>query len=277
MEKLLDNVKMIFAVCIILFSTVSKAETVTIAAASDLRFALDILVEQFKSQQGSTNNSQNIKVIYGSSGKLTTQILAGAPFDIFFSADRRFTETLFKAGKTADSGTHFADGRLVIWSTQHDVRSLSLSELTNPLYERIAIAQPSHAPYGQRAKEALIATGNWLQIKDKIVFGENIAQTAQFANSGAVDIAIIALSLVNKAAENPEISKGTYSLIDKTSHQPLQQTYVLTNDGEQKTTAKEFISFLNSKTAKHILQSYGFELPADGETTPSHDVDELRE
>ena len=165
----------------------------------------------------------------------------------------------------------------MIWSTQHDVRSLSLSELTNPLYERIAIAQPSHAPYGQRAKEALIATGNWLQIKDKIVFGENIAQTAQFANSGAVDIAIIALSLVNKAAENPEFAKGTYSLIDKTSHQPLQQTYVLTNDGEQKTTAKEFISFLNSKTAKHILQSYGFELPADGQTTPSHDVDELRE
>ncbi|MDZ7901389.1 MAG: molybdate ABC transporter substrate-binding protein [Rheinheimera sp.] len=152
-----------------------------------------------------------------------------------------------------------------------------MSELTNPLYKRIAIAQPSHAPYGQRAKEALIATGNWSQIKDKIVFGENVAQSAQFANSGAVDIAIIALSLVNKAAENPEFAKGTYSLIDKTSHQPLQQTYVLTNDGEQKTTAKEFISFLNSRTAKHILQCYGFELPADGQTTPSHDVDELRE
>lgn len=241
-------------------SSVLAQDKLTIAAASDLRFALDDIVRVFKVTHAKELNGVPVQLIYGSSGKISNQIRQGAPFDLFFSADQRFTQELFQANLTTDAGTLYASGRLVLWSPQHDMRGVALAGLAQEKYRKIAIAQPSHAPYGERARQSLQSAGVWQQLQSKLVFGENIAQTAQLAQSGAADVAIIALSLVR----NPHLATADshhYQLIDPSSYQPLLQTYTLTKSGANKPQARLLARFIRSDQARQILQQYGFELP----------------
>ena len=248
-----------------LCSSALAAEKLTVAAASDLRFALNDILQAFTSQYPEQTSAQPIQVIYGSSGKISQQIRQSAPFDVFFSADQRFTQELYQAGLTRDAGTLFASGRLVLWSAKHDMRGVPLADLTLEKYHKIAIAQPSHAPYGERAKQSLQTAGVWSQLAPKLVFGENIAQTAQLAQSGAADVAIIALSLV----KNPHLAASAtnnnhaehYQLLDEATYQPLLQTYTLTHSGAQKPRALQLLKFMQSQQAQQILLHYGFELP----------------
>ena len=246
-------------------------EKLTIAAASDLRFALEEILQVFQAQYAQEFPQLSLQVIYGSSGKISNQIRQGAPFDVFFSADQRYTTELYQAKVTADPGTLYARGRLVLWSSRYDMRGVDLKELTQDKYRKIAIAQPSHAPYGERARQSLVAAGVWSQVESKLVFGENIAQTAQLAQSGAADVAIVALSLV----KNPHLgaSQGAalaphYQLIDAASHQPLLQSYALTKQGAQKPQARQLTTFMQSAAARRILTRYGFELPQTATGTP---------
>ncbi|MCH8541952.1 MAG: molybdate ABC transporter substrate-binding protein [Alcanivorax sp.] len=228
------------------------SEPLRIAAAADLRYALDDIVEAYRQ----AHPEANIEVLYGSSGKMTTQILHGAPFDIFFSADIAYPERLRDRGLAATEPAVYAMGRIVIWSNTLDAASLTLEDLASDDIRRIAIAQPAHAPYGLRAKEALQSAGVWEAVQGKLVFGENIAHAAQMARSGAAQVGIIALSL----AKFPDLATHGYHLIDDALHKPLTQGYVVTRRGGGKPEARAFADFMANETAHDIMSRYGFVL-----------------
>lgn len=242
--------------CVLTLAPVSAAEKLTIAAASDLKFAMDEIVASFKA----AHPRDEIGVIYGSSGKFQAQIQQGAPIDIFFSADVAFAKSLRAEGLAVSEPTLYAIGRIVLWSATRDASKMSLKDLDDPKLRKIAIANPAHAPYGKRAEEALRSVGLWEKLQDKLVIGENVAQTAQFAQSGAADIGVIALSL----AINPELAgKGGYALIPDVLHSPLEQAYVITRQGGEKALSKVFARYMTSTDARRIMIRYGFALPGE--------------
>ena len=229
------------------------ADKLTIAAASDLRYALEEISSLFRQQ----HSAVQLTIVYGASGKLSTQIRHGAPFDMFFSADISFPAQLHQDGLAATAPQPYALGHLVLWSPTQNMAGMSLSQLAELDFARLAIAQPTHAPYGQRAKQALQAAGVWQKVEPKLVYGENIAQTAQLAQSGGADIAIIALSL----ARFPELASQGYQLISTELHQPLLQAYVITRYGAANHSARRFSAFMTSPDVLSIMQRYGFERP----------------
>lgn len=246
--------KSFLAIAALLFAFSAHAENMTIAAAADLKFAMDELVVSFKK----ANPNEGVSVIYGSSGHFFAQIQNGAPFDMFFSADIGFPRELGKAGLAVGDPKPYALGRIVLWSSTMDVTKMTLASLADTKIERIAIANPKHAPYGKRAEEALRAAGIWDKVQPKLVFGENIAQTAQYVSTGNAQVGIIALSL----AVNPELaSKGGYWLIPDKLHQPLEQGYVTTKRAASNPTAKRFSDYMSSKPARAVMTKYGFVLP----------------
>lgn len=238
----------------LIFVGAAQADKLTIAAASDLRFALDEIIEAYRQD----HPKNDIEVVYGSSGKMMTQIMNGAPYDIFFSADISYPERLRAGGFTATDEAVYAIGRIVIWSNTLDASKLTLGDLpTDPRISRVAIAQPSHAPYGLRAQEALQATAAWETLKPKLVYGENIANTAQMVESGAADVGIIALSL----AKFPAMARHPHHLINEKLHNPLTQGYVVTKSGGDKPAAANFAGYMETDAAHEIMQRYGFVMP----------------
>ncbi|MGP9832477.1 molybdate ABC transporter substrate-binding protein [Marinobacter sp. NSM] len=233
--------------------SLQAGELVRIAAASDLRYALDDIIELYRE----ANPDSNVQVVYGSSGKMTTQIMNGAPYDIFFSADIAFPKRLEQEGLTATPPAAYAIGRIVLWSNTLDAGSLTLNDLTSDSITRIAIAQPAHAPYGLRAKEAMQAAGVWASVQPKLVFGENIAHAAQMTASGAAQVGVIALSL----AKFPELAAHSHHLIDDSLHNPLTQGYVVTRRGGNKPEVMRFADFKASEQAIAIMEQYGFVMP----------------
>lgn len=232
----------------------ARAEKITIAAAADLKFALDEIVAGFRK----SHPADEIQVSYGSSGKFQTQIQQGAPYDLFFSADISFPRQLARLGLAASEVKPYAVGRIVLWSAGQDAAKITLASLADSRFKRIAIANPKHAPYGKRAEEALRAAGVWESVRSRLVLGESVAQAAQFVQSGNAQAGIIALSL----ALSPELTKkGGYVLIPDTLHQPLEQGYIITRRGGEKTLAATFSDYMDSKPARGIMTKYGFVLP----------------
>jgi len=248
--------KLICIACLLLISSTAHAEKITIAAAADLKFAMDEIVTSFKK----SHSGAELDVIYGSSGKFHTQIQQGAPYDLFFSADINYPRELAKKGLAASEVTPYAFGRIVLWSNSLDATKMTLASLTDPKITRIAIANPKHAPYGKRAEEALKASGLWDTLQTKFVYGENIAHTAQFVQTGNAQAGIIALSL----ALNPELAKkGGYYLIPDKLHNPLEQGYIITKRAATKQLAGQFAEYMGSKQARSIMTKYGFVLPGE--------------
>lgn len=246
------------AVALALLAVASvRAGNITIAAAADLKFAMDEIVTAFHRE----HPDHQVEVVYGSSGKFQTQIQQGAPYDLYFSADIAFPRQLARAGFAGSEVVPYAVGRIVLWSLDPDTSKLTLAALADPATRRIAIANPRHAPYGKRAEEALRAVGLWERIEPKLVYGENIAHTAQFVQTGNAQVGIIALAL----ALNPELSaKGRYRLIPDSLHAPLEQGFVITRRAEANPLAKVFATYMAGKSARAVMTKYGFVLPAPG-------------
>lgn len=240
---------------LILFAAPLRAAEIRIAAAADLRFAMAEVVSLFKKR----HPNDSIEVAYGSSGKFHTQIQNGAPYDLFFSADIALPEKLAEQGLAMTPVRPYGLGRIVIWWPRGGGGLLTLADLGRPDIRRIAIANPRHAPYGQRAVEALQAAQIWSVVENRLVYGENIAQTAQFVQTGNADVGIIALSL----AVAPEfIENGQYSLIPADLHQPLLQGFVILKRADGKVLAHTFADFFAEPDVRHILRRYGFASPA---------------
>jgi molybdate transport system substrate-binding protein len=227
---------------------------ITIAAAADLRFALDAVIVDYRQ----AHPQDVIEVTYGSSGKLLTQIEQGAPFELFFSADSDYPKALVAADASGGTPVPYAMGSIVLWSASVDASKLTLADLTKPEFDHIAIANPQHAPYGKRAEQALRAAGVWDAVQSKLTYGDNIAQTAQFVASGNAKIGIIARSL----ALDPQMAaKGKYAVIPTSLYAPLVQSFVLTKRGANNALATDFVQYVQSAPARDVLRRYGFSLP----------------
>jgi molybdate transport system substrate-binding protein len=244
--------KILFALVMALSIGLS-AQTVKVAAAADLRYAMDDLVKLYKK----TNPDAGIEIIYGSSGNAYAQILNGAPFDLFFSADVIYPQKLKDAGLTLTEPALYAIGRMVLWSATLDV-SKGLSVLTEKKNIRIATANPQHAPYGQRAVEVLKHYNMYDYLETQLVFGENIAQAAQFCLTGNADAGLVALSI---ALSPSMIAKGKYFLISEKSHSAIKQAYVILKNAKDNKKVFAFVHFLETKPARDIFEKYGFTLP----------------
>ena len=234
-------------------------EPPTIAAASDLQFALTEVAAAFKAESG-----LDVKLAFGSSGNFARQIRQGAPFGMYLSADENYVLELSKDGFTRDDGALYAVGRIVIIvphgsPLEPDGTLGDLGEaLEDGRVQKFAIANPEHAPYGRRAEEALRHAGLWEAIRDRLVLGENVSQAAQFATSGSTQGGIIAYSL----ALSPKVSVlGTFQLIPAQWHAPLRQRMVLLKDAGA--TAERFFAFVQQPSARAIMRQYGFVLPGE--------------
>jgi molybdate transport system substrate-binding protein len=227
-----------------------------IAAASDLRFALDKLVAEFQAR-----SDAKIRVSYGSSGQFEAQIRSGAPFDIFFSADRMYPERLMKEGLGVEGSLFtYAIGHIVLWAPRASGIDVSrgFDVLTEPSIRHIAIANPEHAPYGQAALAALQSTGVYPQVKEKLVYGENVSQTLQYVKLRSADVGIVALSL----ALSPVASEdGHFWEIPAAWHPPLEQAALIIKTSAQPDLAWKFRRFFMQEDAKNILRAFGFAVP----------------
>jgi molybdate transport system substrate-binding protein len=230
-----------------------SAQNVTVAAAADLRYALDEVISRYKLQ----NPNVKIDVIYGASGNLYQQITNKAPFDIFFSADNSYPLKLSESGLISGTPKLYAIGHLVLWSANKDITK-GIYSLKSRNIKKISIANPEVAPYGKRAVECLKYYKLDELLKDKIVKADNVSQAAQFVLTGNADAGLIALSL---AMSKEMKGKGRYIQMDEKSYTKLEQSYVLLKAGDKNTNAVNFIKFIDSKTAKDIFSKYGFKLP----------------
>ena len=227
-----------------------------VAAAADLKFAMDELAKDFESKTGT-----KVDVTMGSSGNFFAQIQSGAPFDLFFSADMDYPKRLEASG-LAEPGTLFeyALGQMVIWTPANspiDVAKDEWNALLNAHVQKIAIANPSLAPYGRAAVAALRKAGIYEQVKTKLVYGENISQAAQFVQSGNAQAGIIAHSL----ALSPGMKDGKAWEIPAGTHPPIEQGAVVLKSAKNKTAGVEFLKFVKSTAGQAILEKYGFAIP----------------
>lgn len=240
----------------------AAAETpasVNIAAASDLRFALEEVEKAFERDTG-----KQVTLTFGSSGNFFRQISEGAPFQMFMSADEDYVNQLAAKGKTVDAGALYAIGRIVIFAPKGSplkvddhVKGLK-SGLAKGTVTKFAIANPEHAPYGRAAEEALRHQNLWDKVQPKLVLGENVSQAAQYATSGATQGGIFAYSL----ALSPAVSSlGEYKLIPAEWHKPLRQRMVLINGAGE--TAQAFYTYIQQPPARAVFRRYGFALPGE--------------
>jgi molybdate transport system substrate-binding protein len=253
--KFLRQLSIIFFILVLASSL--RAQILRVAAASDLQFAMKELGAQFEKKTGT-----KMAVSYGSSGNFSSQIENGAPFDAFFSADALYPERLIKSG-AADSHSlvTYAQGHLVLWAlpgTNLQLTQKGFAALQDPRVEKIAIANPEHAPYGRAAVAALQKAGLYNQLKSKLVLGENISQAAQFAQSGSAQIGIIALSLT--FAES--MKNGERWEVPAEYYPPILQTAVVMHSSPNKAAANAFLDFVKSDEGRAILTKYGLTPPA---------------
>jgi len=227
--------------------------TLTVSAAADLN---DVFPEIGKLWEQETGHRVTFNL--GSTGQLAQQIERGAPVDLFAAANKTFVEDLDDQGLVlSNSKALYGVGRLTLWQQQEgNLEIQTLEDLMQPEVKRVAIANPDHAPYGVAAREALQSAGLWEAIQPKLVLGENIRQTQQYAEAGNVEVAIAALSI---SVERP----GTWVLVPEELHNPLEQMLAVPKSAPHPEEAKQFAAFINGDKGRPLMQKYGFVLPGE--------------
>jgi molybdate transport system substrate-binding protein len=238
----------------------SIRRTIRVAAAADLKFAMDELISAFHHEEPQIA----VTVSYGSSGNFYSQLSSRAPFDMYFSADVSYPRRLAEQG-AAYQGSEFAYaiGRLVVWvpaGSPIDVAKMKIEALRHPSVRHVAVANPKHAPYGRAAEAAMRSLGVYETVADRLVYGENVAQTLQFVQSGAAEIGIVALSL----ALAPSVhGQGHYWEIPLDSYPRMEQGGIILKWTQQAEAAQSFRSFALAPAGRQILKNYGFYLPEE--------------
>jgi molybdate transport system substrate-binding protein len=232
-------------------SSKTHGRKVRIAAAADLARAFEEVGKTFEQKTHITPEFQ-----FGSSGLLAKQIEQGAPFFLFAAANQEYVDQAIASGHCdAKSSRLYARGKIVVWSANGAPAPTKLSDLADARFKKIAIANPEHAPYGRAAKEALEKAGIWDAVQPKLVLGENVQATMQYAQTGAVDASIIALSLA-------VVSKGgSFLPIEQTEYAPLEQAMVVCGNGAEADAAHQFEDLLASPDGREMMARYGFVLP----------------
>jgi len=252
--------KKIVIIIFLFFGSINYAQDnqITIAVAANVQFAMQELKQEFKKETGI-----NTVVIIGSSGQLTAQIKQGAPYDVFISADMKYPLNLYINKFAVDSPRVYALGALVIWTVKKGIQlNDDLKELINNDIQKIALANPKIAPYGEATIEALKYFGIYNDVKNKLVFGESIAPTNQFIISGAADIGFTAKSVVVSPSMK---GKGFWKEVNSKAYKPIKQGCVILKYGfeNNKIEAEKFYKFLFSNKAKNILIKYGYQVSED--------------
>lgn len=258
--------KTLFALVLALFFVAlpARCQEIAVAAAADLKFAMTDVAGQYEKQTGN-----KVNVTYGSSGNFFSQLQNGAPFDLFFSADIDYAQKLDAAG-LAEPGTLYlyAIGRIAIWTppdSKVDVATLGWKALLDERVQKIAIANPEHAPYGRAAVAAMQKAGIYDQLKPKLVYGDNISQATQFVQSGSAQAGIVALSLAISAG----MKDGKRWDIPEDMHPPIEQTAILMKNAKNKEAARAFLDFVKTDGARATLTKYGFTFPAKRTAAPT--------
>lgn len=243
----------------VVFSTLTYGKDIpVIAVASNMQFAMQEIADSFLKSTG-----KSVRISYGSSGNFYRQILQGAPFELFLSADETYINKLVEKNKTEDAGQIYALGRLVLFAPndspldpKEGIESLH-RQIDAKKIVRFSIANPEHAPYGQAARQVLRAQQLWEKIQPTLVLGENAGQATQFTVSGSTQGGIIPYALALSA--NIE-GKGSFALLPSEWHLPLVQRMVLLKNADE--TCRKFYDYLASEESQDILKRYGFEIPA---------------
>lgn len=233
---------------------VANAGEVNAAVAANFAEPMAQIVKLFQQESGNT-----VKISIGSTGKFYSQIQNGAPFDVLVAADEKVPQRLEKEG-LAIEGSHFvyAIGKLVLWSAQPGYVDDKGHVLRKGNYNKLAIGDPKLASYGTAAKESLEELGLWNVIQGKLVTGENITQTYQFAATGNAELAFIALSQITK---DGKVTEGSWWLVPSNFYNPIRQSAVLISGAKDEVTARAFLAFLKSEKAKTVIRNFGYELP----------------
>jgi molybdate transport system substrate-binding protein len=226
---------------------------ITVAAASDLTPAFEELGRLFEQESG-----VKVTFMFGSTGNLAQQIENGAPVDLFAAANVSFIDDLDRKGLILpNSKSLYARGRITIWTRADSPLQInSLEDLARPEVKRIAIANPEHAPYGMAAREALQKAGVWYAVQPRLVLGENVRQALQYAETGNVEAAVIALSLSVQ-------SSGRWTLVPQEMHSPLDQSMAVIKNSQRESQARQFAGFINGPQGRVVMRKYGFILPGE--------------
>jgi molybdate transport system substrate-binding protein len=251
----MNIIRLLVALSLALLFSNSHAQITTIAVASNMKDAFIAIQHEFKK-----NNKADFRVVYGSSGNISAQILNGAPFSLFISADEAYPLELFKRKVALDEGQVYAIGEiaLLINTSKGIALSTSKASIANAIQKanKIAIAKPELAPYGKAAVDYLKAEGLWDKAKNKLVYGDNISVASMYVASGAADIGITALSL----ALSPDIAKETqYLALNPASYEPIKQRMILLKNPPP--TATALYQFMQSPKAQAILRTFGYQIP----------------
>jgi molybdate transport system substrate-binding protein len=229
-------------------TTAPAAAEITVAAASDLTPAFEEIGREFQAMHGT-----KVVYVFGSTGLLTRQVENGAPFDVFAAANVGFIDQLEQKGFIVPGTKRiYGRGRITLWTTANSPLKIEkIEDLVSADVHRIAIANPDHAPYGQAAREALENAGIWEAVRSKLVYGDNIRQTLQYAETGNVEVAIVALSLSVQ-------SKGRWVLVPEELHKPLDQGMGVIKGTKNEAAARAFSNFVNGEKGREIMKKYGF-------------------
>ncbi|AWW48188.1 molybdate ABC transporter substrate-binding protein [Polynucleobacter paneuropaeus] len=233
------------------------AQTTSVAVAANMKDAFTAINSAFIA-----SGKPELRIVYGSSGNFASQIMNGAPFNVFISADESYPLELYRNGKTVDAGKVYAIGKLVMLTKNSSGIKLNTdkTELARVIAKanKIAIAKPELAPYGRAAVEYLKAIGLWELAKDKLVYADNVGMATMFVSTGAADLGFTSLSL----AKSPELLKDTsYLELEETWYAPIKQRMVLIKGAPPE--ASDLYQFMQSTKARQILIQYGYSLPGN--------------
>jgi molybdate transport system substrate-binding protein len=237
----------------LLFAPLAAAQTLRLAAAADLQPVMPPILQEFEAK-----THIHVDASYQSSATLTTQIQNGAPFDLFMAADLSFPQRVIDGGLAdADQPITYARGTLVLW-TRNDspFHQLSVDTLRDPSLKTVAIANAEHAPYGRAAEASLKKLELYDELKPKLVVAENIAQTAQYVDSGNAQVGLI--SLTSALSERLRAS-GHYIAMPRDSYPPILQGAVVLKNSANRTAAHQLLDFLLSPDVQKELAARGLE------------------
>lgn len=239
--------KLLIVALALALSTTAFAKELNISAAANLQFALEEVGKAYKADTGT-----DVKAVYGASGKLVAQILNGAKFDIFLAADMSFAQKAYEAGLTTDKPVMYAEGLLVLWSKKYDIKTIT--DLKDPKYSKIAIANPATAPYGRAAVEAMKKSGVYDTVTDRIVQGESISTMDTYIQTGAADAAFAAKSHL---ASGKVKDAGAWFDVDRKLYSPIEQGGVILKAGDVAESQK-FMNYLMKGKGADIMKKYGY-------------------
>lgn len=245
--------KILMVILLVGMSLTCLAKEITVAAAADLVVAFKEIAVMYEKE-----NDCKVNLIFSSSGTAKEQIINGAPYDVYASANVKFVDELIEKNMVIPNTKElYGIGRIgVAISVDSKLKITSANDLLKNDFKKIAIANPDHAPYGLAAKEALISLGLWDKLKDKLVYGKDIQDTLSLIKTGNADAGFIALSVVNK-------KDVEFLLIDDKMHKPLEQAIAVIKGTKNEADARKFIKYVNGVKGREIMKKYGFKLPKE--------------